>query len=292
MNNFIPAWRISVICLSAVMAAACIQLDPLASERMATGAAAPSTIGSTDRLEPISPPPLPSSSDSPSAIDSAISHPARLQVDREQDQRRKAAEVLGFFGIRPGMVVLDLYSGGGYYTELLSYIVGPAGRIVAHNNTPYLMFAKDELAARYEDGRLNNVEQIVAENNQLELEAEVFDAIIMIKSYHDVYFVSKDMGWVEIDRPGLLREIFTALKPGGVLGIVDHAADPGTPPESGGMLHRIDPAVIRHDMEAAGFRFDGAIDILRNPADDRSQVVFSPSVQGQTDRVVLRFRKP
>jgi predicted methyltransferase len=292
MNNFIPAWRTSVVCLSTVMAAACIQLDPVASERMATSAAAPSTIGSTDRLEPISPSSIPSSSNSPSAIDSAISHPARLQVDREQDQRRKAAEVLGFFGIRPGMVVLDLYSGGGYYTELLSIIVGPAGRVVAHNNTPYLMFAKDELAARYKDERLINVEQIVAENNQLELEAGAFDAIIMIKSYHDVYFVSEDMGWVEIDRPGLLREIFSALKPGGVLGIVDHAADPGTPPESGGTLHRIDPAVIKRDMETAGFLFSGAIDILRNPVDDRSQVVFAPAVQGQTDRVVLRFRKP
>jgi predicted methyltransferase len=190
------------------------------------------------------------------------------------------------------MVVLDLYSGGGYYAELLSYIVGPAGRVVAHNNTPYLTFAKDELAIRYTEGRLSNVERIVAENNQLDLAENRFDAVIMIKSYHDVYFVSEDMGWLEIDRPELLQEIFTALKPGGVLGIVDHAADPGVQPESGGTLHRIDPAVIKRDMAAAGFRFEGESDVLRNPDDDRTRVVFDPSVRDRTDRVVLRFRKP
>jgi len=282
MNIFIPVGRISVVCLSAAVAVACVQLDPVASERMATGAASASTITSSDTLEPVS----------PSLIDRAIRNPARPPVDREQDERRKAAEVLAFFGIEPGMVVLDLYSGGGYYAELLSYIVGSTGRVVAHNNTPYLSFAEDQLATRYSDGRLGNVEQLVAENNQLELAANVFDAIIMIKAFHDIYLVSEDMGWEEIDRGELLRQIFTALKSGGVLGIVDHAAEPGAQPETGGTLHRIDPAVIKRDLKAAGFRFDAEIDILRNPADDRSQVVFAPSVRDRTDRVVLRFRKP
>jgi predicted methyltransferase len=281
MNHFRSAWLSFFVCLSMTGVTACIQLDPVASEQMAVGAS--SSVGASDNSL---------NSMSPSSIYAAVNNPQRRSVDREQDERRKAADVLNFFGIQPGMVVLDLYSGGGYYAELLSYIVGPAGRVVAHNNTPYLRFAEDELAARYTEGRLANVEQIVAENNQLELTADVFDAVIMIKSYHDSYFVSEEMGWVKIDRPELLREIFTALKSGGVLGIVDHAADPGTPPESGGTLHRIDPAVIVRDMAAAGFRFDGESDVLRNPADDRSKVVFDPSVQGRTDRVVLRFRKP
>jgi len=282
MNGFILAWRTLVACLSAVVVTACIQLDPVASERMAIGAAAPVTVGASEQLEAVP----------PSRINRAIRNPARLPADLEQDERRRTADVLAFFGVEPGMMVLDLYSGGGYYAELLSYIVGPTGRVVAHNNTPHLKLAKDELAVRYANGRLDNVERLVAENNQLDLTPNMFDVILMIKSYHDVYLVNEDLGWVKIDRPRLLREIFTALKSGGVLGIVDHAANPGALPETGGTLHRIDPSVIQHDMEVAGFVFGGAIDILRNPADDRSQVVFAPSVRNRTDRVVLRFRKP
>jgi len=282
MKTVMSFWRISFVCLLAVTVVACLQLDPVASERMATGVAAPSTLSSSDTVE----------SASRTIINSALQRPSRLAIDRTQDRRRKAAEVLDFFGIRPGMVVLDLYSGGGYYSELLSYIVGPTGRVVAHNNALYLARDKDELAVRYANGRLRNVERIVAENNELKLAPDTFDAIIMIKAYHDVYYVNEKAGWEKIDRRKLLHELFTALKHGGVLGIVDHVAAAGSPPETGGTLHRIDPALIKRDMAEAGFRFDGESNILRNPADDHSQTVFAPTVRGRTDRAVLRFRKP
>lgn len=282
MTLFKSVLRAGIVSLLTAAVAACVQLDPIASERMASGVSDPATMTSSDTIDSIS----------PAEIYAAINHPSRRSIDREQDERRKAADVLNFFGIQSGMVVLDLYSGGGYYAELLSLIVGPTGLVVAHNNTPYLEFAGDELATRYTEGRLNNVERLVAENNQLDLVANRFDAVIMIKSYHDVYLVSEDMGWLAINRPELLQEIYAALKSGGVLGIVDHAADPGVQPESGGTLHRIDPAVIRRDMAAAGFRFDGESGVLRNPDDDRTRVVFDPSVRDRTDRVVLRFRKP
>jgi len=282
VNIVTPALRAGIACLPAFVLAACLQLDPEASERLASGAASSSTIGSTDMLD----------SGSPARVDAAMRNPARLAADREQDERRKAADVLHFFGIKPGMVVLDLYSGDGYYAELLSSIVGPTGRVVAHNKVPYLAFAKAELAERTADGRPDNVEQLIVENNQLELAANVFDAVIMIRAYHDVYYVSEDSGWVEIDRPGLMSEIFRALKPGGVLGIVDHVAESGTQPATGGRLHRIDPAVIKRDMAAVGFVFDGESDVLRNSIDDYSQNVFAPSVQDWTDRIVLRFHKP
>jgi predicted methyltransferase len=282
MYFLLPVLRVSIVCMIAAVVAACLQLDPVASERMASGVSDPATITSSDTIDSIS----------PAEIYAASGHSARRPVDLEQDERRNALEVLNFFGILPGMVVLDLYSGGGYYAELLSIVVGPDGLVVAHNNTSYLEFASDELAARYSEGRLNNAERLIAENNQLELAANRFDAVIMIKSYHDVYLVSDEMGWSAVDRPKLLQEIFSALKPGGVLGIVDHAADPGGQPESGSALHRIDPAVIRRDMAAAGFRFEAESNVLHNPDDDHSLTVFDPSVSGRTDRAVLRFRKP
>jgi predicted methyltransferase len=282
MYFLLPVLRVSIVCMIAAVAAACLQLDPVASERMASGVSDPATITSSDTIDSIS----------PAEIYAASGHSARRPVDLEQDERRNALDVLNFFGILPGMVVLDLYSGGGYYAELLSIVVGPDGLVVTHNNTSYLEFASDELAARYSEGRLNNAERLIGENNQLELAANRFDAVIMIKSYHDVYLVSDEMGGSAVDRPKLLQEIFSALKPGGVLGIVDHAADPGGQPESGSALHRIDPAVIRRDMAAAGFRFEAESNVLHNPDDDHSLTVFDPSVSGRTDRAVLRFRKP
>jgi predicted methyltransferase len=276
------ASRYSIVCLLAVMAA-CIQLDPLASERLAEGVAAPTTIGSSDQLEP----------GSPSRVDAAMRHSARLQAEHEQEKLLKAAEILNYFGIRQGMMVLDLYSGGDRYAELLSSIVGPTGRVMTHENLPYLSFMNNELAARNTDTQLDNVEQDGTDNKQLRLAPNLFDAVIMIKSYHDVYFVSEDEGWVKIDRSELLREIFITLKPGGILGIVDQVVDSGgTQSEAGRRSYQIDPAIVKHDMAVAGFIYAEEIDVLRNSDDDPAHPVIMPSAHDYTDSIVLRFRKP
>ncbi|MEO8225658.1 MAG: methyltransferase domain-containing protein, partial [Gammaproteobacteria bacterium] len=226
------------------------------------------------------------------AVLAAIANPARPAADRMRDKPRQSAAVLRFFHIAPGMTVLDLYSGGGYYTELLSYVVGQTGRVVAHNNTPYIRFASADLAGRYAAGRLPNVERLLAENNELELPVAHFDAVLMTNVYHDVYYVDEKAGWARIDAPALLAEVFRSLKPGGILGVVDHAAVAGAPPETANTLHRIDPALLKRDIAAAGFVLDAESDVLVNPTDDRTKSAFDPSVQGRTDQVVLRFRKP
>ncbi len=226
------------------------------------------------------------------AIRAAQENAARLAEDRERDAQRQSAYVLDFFGIQPGMAVLDLFSGGGYYAELVSYLVGPGGRVVAHNNSPYLEFAGKELAKRFTPGRLPNVERLLAENNELELPAEAFDAALMMLAYHDVYFDSPEEGWPLIDAPRMLAEIYRSLKPGGILGVVDHVAEQGAPAEVGVTLHRIDPVRLKREITAAGFVFDAESNVLRNPADDLTRSVFDPEVRGRTDRVVLRFRKP
>jgi predicted methyltransferase len=223
----------------------------------------------------------------------ALAAPNRLAGDSEQDGRRMPAEVLAFFGVRPGMSVLDLFSGGGYYTELLAIVVGPTGRVVAHNNSAYLEGDKEELARRFPDPpRLINVERLNAENNALELEPGSFDFVLMSAVYHDVYFVNDAIGWAKIDGPKMLAEVFAGMKPGATLGLIDHAAAPGSPPETGGTLHRIDPELVKRDFAAAGFILDAESNLLRNAADDLGKVVFDPAVRGKTDRFVLRFRRP
>jgi predicted methyltransferase len=222
----------------------------------------------------------------------AVSNPNRPAADRARDADRKPAEVLAFFGIEPGMAVLDLFSGGGYYSELLSYVVGPEGRVVSHSNAAYLNFVGDEFNERHADGRLPNVEVLMAENNELELSADTFDAVLLILSYHDIYYADPENGWPKIDGPKLLAQIYKGLKPGGVLGVVDHYAEAGSPRETGNSVHRIDPGIVISELELAGFVLDGKNQILRNMADDYSKIVFDPELRGKTDRFVLRFRKP
>jgi len=225
-------------------------------------------------------------------IQAAIANPARSDADRETDLRRKPDQVLAFFQIKPGMTVLDMFSGGGYYTELLSYVVGDDGKVHAHNNSAYLNWLADSIKERYQPGKLPNVIRFTAENNQLDLPADSFDAVLMIMSYHDVYHVDPENGWEAIDGPAMLAQLFQSMKPGAVLGIVDHAAIAGAPPETGETLHRIDPELAKADITAAGFIFEASSAVLANPEDDHTLHTFSDEMRGKTDRFVFRFRRP
>ncbi len=222
----------------------------------------------------------------------AVADTSRPEADLARDAGRKPADVLEFFGIAPGMSVLDLFSGGGYYAEILSHLVGPNGRVVAHSNLRYLDFVGDEFKARHADDRLANVDVLMAENNELELNADQFDAILMVLSYHDTYWDDPENGWPKIDIPQFHAELFDSLKPGGTLGLIDHYATAGSPRETGGTLHRIDPDIVIAELELAGFVLDAKSDLLRNMEDDHSLGVFDPSIRGKTDRFVLRFKKP
>ncbi len=227
-----------------------------------------------------------------SIYERAVASPGRTDADRERDAGRKPGEVLEFFGIAPGMAVLDMFSGGGYYTEMLSTIVGPDGRIVAHTNTAYAGFVGDEAVNRYADDRLANVEILLAENNELELPVAEVDVVMLVLSYHDIYFVDEANGWPKIDAAKFLAELEKGLKPGGMLAVVDHYAEAGSPRETGGSLHRIDPQSVISELEAEGLVLEARSEVLRNPEDDHSLGVFDPEVRGRTDRFVLKFRKP
>lgn len=222
----------------------------------------------------------------------AVTNPNRPEEDLTSDERRKPESVLEFFAIQPGDTVLEMWAGGGYYTELLTHVVGPEGKVYAHANTPVLNFAGEAHEKRHADGRLPNAEVLMAENNELSLEPGMFDAATIILNYHDLYWSSERFGWEQIDVPVFLAEIYNGIKPGGTLGIVDHQAVSGSPPETGNTLHRIDSAIVIAELTDAGFVLDGESDLLANPDDDHSKGVFDESIRGKTDRFVLRFRKP
>lgn len=221
----------------------------------------------------------------------AVANPSRLEPDYARDAGRKPDQVLEFLGIERGMNVLDMFSGGGYYTEILSNVVGEGGHVVSHSNEPYLNFVGEEFTQRHANDRLPNVDILMAENNELRLNEPEFDAILLVLSYHDTYYADPNNGWDRIDVPKLLAELRKGLKDDGFVGIVDHYAEAGAPRETGDTVHRIDPTIVIADMEAAGFICTNKSDLLRNLNDDYSKNVFDAEVRGKTDRFILKFEK-
>ena len=225
-------------------------------------------------------------------IDAALASRGRPKSDLEQDERRKAREVLTFAGVKPGMTVADMFAADGYYTELLSRIVGVKGKVIAYNNKEYAGFAAKGIAERYRDNRLSNVVQVTAPVESIGLQPASLDAALFIMSYHDLYWRPTDGSWPATDPARMLAQVHSALKPGGVVIVEDHVDVPGADPlKNVDKVHRIDPVVVRRDFEKAGFKFDGESKVLAHPADDHTKLVFDESIRFKTDQIVYRFRK-
>jgi predicted methyltransferase len=222
-------------------------------------------------------------------IKQAVNNPARSESDRKRDETSKPVEVLSFFGVKPGMKVLDFLSGGGYYSEILSYVVGDKGEVVAHTNEAYRKFVGEAIKTRFGNNRLPKINQLSSEVPALGLGVEKFDMILMVMTYHDVYYVAEY--WPEVDRDNFFTQIHSALKTGGTLAIIDHSAKPNTGSSAAQDLHRIDEVFARKDIESAGFSFEASSDVLRNPNDDRTMQVFDEAIRRKTDRFVYRFVK-
>ncbi|NWG45955.1 MAG: class I SAM-dependent methyltransferase [Alphaproteobacteria bacterium] len=214
--------------------------------------------------------------------------PGRPAEDAARDAGRKPAEVLAFLGLASGMTVVDVWAAGGWYTEVLAAAVGPDGKVYAQNIPALLQMRngvnEQALAARLADGRLTNVARIDTDLDRSELAPGSVDLAITALNFHDVYNARGAEA-----ATAFLVSIHRVLKPGGVLGIIDHTGVPGADNEK---LHRIDPALVPPVAEAAGFVVEARSEVLANPADDKSLLVFDPSVRGNTDRFVYRLRKP
>jgi predicted methyltransferase len=225
------------------------------------------------------------------AYDAAVAQPGRSKDDQERDALDHPAEVLRLTGIKSGMKVADILAADGYYSELLSYLVGPGGHVQLVNNAAFEKWSGGGWAPRLENGRLPNVEHQLAELEHMPLGEKSLDAVLLIKVYHDLYWVQPDSIWPKVDVKAVLDEIARAVKPGGILLLVDHSARPGTGSSDAGSLHRIDEQFARHDFESRGFRVIATTQALRHPEDKRDLISYKEPMLGKTDRFVLVFRK-
>ncbi|HEX5047823.1 MAG TPA: methyltransferase [Gammaproteobacteria bacterium] len=219
----------------------------------------------------------------PDYVTKAVADPARAQ-DAANDARRKVAELVAFSGAKPGDRVVDLIPGSGYFTRVFSKVVGPQGRVYAVWPMEY-------------DEKYDKVQAVAAEYGNVDLliqpaakltTPQPVDVVFTSQNYHD--YPDKFMG--PTDPKILNAAVLAALKPGGLYVIVDHSGEAGSGMRDTDTLHRIDEAIVKTQVTAAGFEFVGESDVLRNPADDRKANVFNRAIRGQTDQFVYKFRKP
>jgi predicted methyltransferase len=213
---------------------------------------------------------------------------SRSEEDRARDAGRRPAEVLEFLGIGEGMRVMDVIAAGGWYTEVLSFAVGDSGQVVSQN-TPGILAFRDgryekAISARLEGDRLPNVTRLNKDFADLTAEDGPFDAAITALNFHDVYNRNGPDAAV-----GLLRAVGSVVKPGGVIGIIDHVGEAGA---DNAALHRIEISKVLESIEAAGLVVDSDSDLLRNEADDHTLNVFDEAIRGKTDRFLLKVRTP
>jgi predicted methyltransferase len=223
------------------------------------------------------------------AIASAVADPARSEGDRNRDEARKPAESLQFSGVKPGDAVADFNASAGYFTRLFSDVVGSRGHVYAIEPVEIQQYiAKSTAELRDYAGSHRNVTVSVESALESLRLPRKLDLFWISQNYHDLH--NKFFG--PLDIAAFNKAVFDALKPGGSYVVLDHAAAPGAPADVTETLHRIDPATVRREVEAAGFAFDGESRILANPADPRTIKVFDKSIQGHTDQFILKFRKP
>jgi predicted methyltransferase len=208
--------------------------------------------------------------------------------DAVSDPSLKGPEVIKFMGVKPGDKVADIVPGR--FTRALSMAVGPKGKVYAVEVAevvkahPTALTGMQALAAQVAD---HNVEVTSPPVNAMALPSGL-DVVFIRQNYHDLY--DKFMGPADV--PAFNKAVYAALKPGGVFVILDHVAVAGSDLGATETLHRIDPARVKADLAAAGFKFDGESKVLANPDDAHDKMVFNPAIRGKTDQFLYKFRKP
>jgi len=221
----------------------------------------------------------------PAYISAAVADSTRPAEDKQRDADRKPAETLAFAGVKPGDTVIEIAPGKGYYTRLLSAVVGPKGKVYAATSPPKPDAPPPPVQAIAADPHYSNVTVSLQRVADLKLPQGV-DLVWTSLNYHDFHNIP------DVDVATINRAVFAALKPGGTYLVLDHAAEAGSGLRDTSTVHRIDEETVKQEVTAAGFKLIGESDILRNKSDPHTAKVFDPEIRGHTDQFVLKFKKP
>lgn len=225
---------------------------------------------------------------SPADYSAAVAFKDRPAEAVALDAGRHPAEILDFAGLKPGMAALDVLTGTGYYAEIMARAVGPKGSVVAFEPANFYEMGKDKVDAML--AREPNVK--LATDFAAAMTPNAYDFVMIHLNYHDFYWESEKYKVPRTDPNQSLAALFAAVKPGGIVAVIDHVGPAGDTRAVVDKLHRIDPDTVKADFQRAGFVLDGESDLLRVPADDHTKNVFDPAVKGKTDRFAFRFKKP
>jgi predicted methyltransferase len=221
-------------------------------------------------------------------LSAALADASRPAADVARDAARHPAETLSFAGVKPGDRVADFMMGSGYFTRILAAAVGPKGHVYGYQSAEFIAFRaayateQAAVAANYK-----NVTTIAAPLSATGL-PEGLDLVLTVQNYHDMHLKPFPVETAD----SVNRQVFKALKPGGIYLVVDHAAAAGAPLTVADSLHRIDVAIVKQEVQAAGFKLVGEDKSLALATDDHSLNVFLPAIRGKTDQFILKFQKP
>jgi predicted methyltransferase len=224
--------------------------------------------------------------DVPDYVSQAVSDGTRPKAESDTDASRDPADTLAFAGVKPGMIVGELFPGGGYYTRMLSDVVGPKGKIYGIENNGWKGATALDEKIPAETGHANvMIQGQVFGNFDL---PEKIDLFWITQNYHDLHIAKYGV----VDMAAFNKRVFAALKPGGIYFILDHQANPGTTPDDIAKLHRIEKAQVIAEVTAAGFKLMGEGDFLHRDGDDHTKPIFDETIRGKTDQYALKFIRP
>ncbi len=207
-----------------------------------------------------------------------LANPERPANERALDAIRKPEEMLKFLGVKAGDKVADLMASRGYYTVILSQLVGEKGAVYSANPT-----VRDETRERFKNPLYANIKLLEGSMGTVALPADgSLDFVLINLDYHEVD---------QADRPAMNKRVFAALKPGGVYGVVDHTAQDRSGDQVRKTLHRIEKALVVKEVTGVGFILAKEGEMLRNADDPRTESALKEQ-RGKSDRFVLRFEKP
>ena len=219
----------------------------------------------------------------PDYVAKAVADPTRPKTDTVRDPLRAPAETLAFTGVKPGMVVAEFFPSGGYYTRMISDVVGPTGKVYGIDNVKWDKGEDAKMAA--EPGHSNVKIQLV-KFGQFTLPEKV-DLVWTTQNYHDLHVAE----YGPVDIADFNKRIHDALKPGGIYFVLDHQANPGTDDAGIAKLHRIEKAQVIKEVTAAGFKLVGEGKALNRPTDDHTKMSSDPAIKSHTDQFMLKFQK-